>query len=198
MRSFCNGCATNKPIYYQILRLHDAALDCSSLNRPPYIRSDSDTWSAPRLRPSGVCLAPARPEGARTVSHQFAASSALTMKSCRPAHTIRGQSSLPAPRWSHWTTVKYSSQPARIPPTHGNRDVARAAVEEEQHRIALVHPAHRHPLLDASDSDSLQPLDAVWRDDLAGVGDDVRGPLSGERFFVRCALRRIRGTGAAH
>src|SRR5689334_2786917 len=44
------------------------------------------------------------------------------------------------------------------PPAHRNRYIAGSAMEEEQHRIALVRPTDRYPLLDATDPDGLEAL----------------------------------------
>src|SRR5258708_7503563 len=46
--------------------------------------------------------------------------------------------------------------------TQGHGDRARAAVNKEQHRIVAVTPSNGHPLIDSSDPDLFQYIDAIW------------------------------------
>src|SRR5258708_28996823 len=51
--------------------------------------------------------------------------------------------------------------------TQRHGDCARAAVNKEQHRIVAVTPSNGHPLIDSTDRDLFQYIDAIWSRNVA-------------------------------
>jgi len=74
------------------------------------------------------------------------------------------------------------------PPAHGHGYIPGAAVDQQQHRVALVRSTDRYPLLDPSDSDLFQALDSIGRHNLACIGDDDGrfGPAEWLRHLLIC------------
>ncbi len=70
---------------------------------------------------------------------------------------------LPAPRWSHWTTVGEKLQPVAktcVPPGIGR--IAGPSMQEQQRRVLAVFAANRDPLLEAADLNIVRFVDSVW------------------------------------
>src|SRR5258708_5089394 len=51
--------------------------------------------------------------------------------------------------------------------TQRHGDCARAAVNKEQHRIVAVTPSNGYPLIDSTDPDLFQYIDAIWSRNVA-------------------------------